>query len=159
MRLADFLPRNTESILTEWEAFARGITPGAAMESLALRDHAADILLATARDMGSTQNATQRAAKSEGYALHAGPPERSRRAVQNLCALNAQPDGRGHTARPWTQLNRAAGSRANRSARASAVDSTFSAWRHRKSCARAALPDTDRPAMSHSRTRCRTTAA
>jgi signal transduction histidine kinase len=67
MRLADFILRNIESILTEWEAFARGITPGAAMESLALRDHATDILLATARDMGSTQNATQRAAKSKGH--------------------------------------------------------------------------------------------
>src|SRR5687768_5876874 len=71
MRLADFILANVESILVEWEAFARGIAPGAKMESLALRDHAADILLATARDMGSAQSATERSAKSRGHG-HAG---------------------------------------------------------------------------------------
>ena len=66
MRLADFILSNLEAILAEWEAFARGIAPGANMDSLALRDHAADILLATAHDMGSTQSATERSAKSKG---------------------------------------------------------------------------------------------
>ena len=72
MRLAEFILRNTESILGEWEAFARGIAPGAEMGSLALRDHAADILVATARDMGSAQNAAERAAKSKGHGNAAG---------------------------------------------------------------------------------------
>lgn len=70
MRLADFIRSSQESILAEWEAFARGIAPGAKMGSLALRDHAGDILLATARDMGTTQSATERAAKSRGHGGH-----------------------------------------------------------------------------------------
>jgi signal transduction histidine kinase len=41
--------------------------PGAKMDSLALRDHAADILRATASDMGSAQSATERTAKSRGH--------------------------------------------------------------------------------------------
>jgi signal transduction histidine kinase len=68
MRLADFILSNLEAILVEWEAFARGITAGAEMNSLALRDHAEDILRATARDMQSTQSATERTAKSQGHA-------------------------------------------------------------------------------------------
>lgn len=66
MRLADFIDSNIESILLEWESFARGITPGASMDALALRDHVGDILLATVRDMRSAQTATERSAKSKG---------------------------------------------------------------------------------------------
>jgi signal transduction histidine kinase len=66
MRLADFILSNIETILAEWEAFARGTAPGAAMDSLALRDHAEDILRATASDMASTQSATYRDSKSKG---------------------------------------------------------------------------------------------
>ena len=97
MWLADFVLRNTESILTEWEAFARGITPGAAMESLALRDHAADILLATARDMGSTQNATQRAAKSEGHG-HCTPSTPARLSEVEGPSKTSAPSTRNPTA-------------------------------------------------------------
>ena len=67
MRLADFILSNLESALVEWEAFARGISPGAKMDSLALRDHSEDILRATVRDMQSTQSATQRSAKAKGH--------------------------------------------------------------------------------------------
>jgi signal transduction histidine kinase len=66
MRLADFILANVEPILAEWEAFARGIAAGAKMDGLALRDHAADILLATAADMRAAQSAGERAAKSRG---------------------------------------------------------------------------------------------
>ena len=48
MRLADFILANIEPILVEWEAFARSIWPGRQTDPLALRDHAADILRATA---------------------------------------------------------------------------------------------------------------
>src|SRR5688572_11440495 len=68
MRLPDFILANVESILAEWEVFARGITPGAMMDALALRDHAPDILRATVRDMNSSQTATERSAKSRGAA-------------------------------------------------------------------------------------------
>ena len=70
MRLADFILSNIEPILMEWEAFARGITPGAKMDALALRDHAPDILLATVQDMKSSQSATERSAKSRGHGHH-----------------------------------------------------------------------------------------
>src|SRR5687767_15166616 len=66
MRLADFILANVEPILAEWETFARGIVPGANMDALALRDHAGDILLATARDMRSEQSASEQSAKSQG---------------------------------------------------------------------------------------------
>lgn len=66
MRLADFILANTEPILAEWEVFARTIWPGAKADALALRDHAHDILQATALDMKSFQNATQQADKSKG---------------------------------------------------------------------------------------------
>ncbi|SFJ42789.1 sensor histidine kinase [Planctomicrobium piriforme] len=67
MRLADFIDANVEPILVEWEAFARGIASGEKMDSLALRDHADEILLATVRDMRSAQSAVERLAKSRGH--------------------------------------------------------------------------------------------
>ena len=66
MRLPDFILSNIEPILVEWEEFARSISAGANLDSLALRDHAEEILVATARDMRSEQSATQRSAKSRG---------------------------------------------------------------------------------------------
>ena len=71
MRLADFILANIESILAEWESFARGVWPGAKTDPLALRDHAEDILRATASDMKSVQTATQQSDKSKGEG-HAG---------------------------------------------------------------------------------------
>ncbi len=72
MRLAEFILANVEPILAEWEVFARGIWPGAAVDPATLRDHAEEILRATARDMASDQTAAQRADKSKG-AGDAGP--------------------------------------------------------------------------------------
>ncbi len=47
MRLADFILKNIEPILQEWEDFAKTLTPAAeGMDSVALRDHA--------EQMGST---------------------------------------------------------------------------------------------------------
>ena len=71
MRLAEFIVHNIEPILTEWEAFARRIWPPAAREGMVtdpaeLRDHAEDILRATARDMAAAQTETERAEKSRG---------------------------------------------------------------------------------------------
>src|SRR5688572_17172381 len=66
MRLADFILERTESILAEWDVFARSTTPGAAMDELALRDHAEEILRAVARDMKSAQTAGQQSDKSKG---------------------------------------------------------------------------------------------
>jgi signal transduction histidine kinase len=66
MRLADFILHNTEAILREWEIFARRIWPPTATDPAELRDHAQDILRATARDMRSAQTSSERAAKSTG---------------------------------------------------------------------------------------------
>lgn len=71
MRLGDFILQNIESILAEWEAFARSIWPGGAagagaIDPAELRDHAAEILRATARDMTSAQTEAQRSEKSKG---------------------------------------------------------------------------------------------
>ena len=66
MRLADFILGNIEPILSEWEVFARSIQAGATMDKLALRDHAEQILRATALDMTSAQTAAQKSSKSKG---------------------------------------------------------------------------------------------
>lgn len=66
MRLAPFILENIEPILAEWEVFARSTLPGAKLDRLTLRDHAQDILRATARDMVSAQSDTQRSDKSKG---------------------------------------------------------------------------------------------
>jgi signal transduction histidine kinase len=66
MRLGNFILANVEPILADWELFARGLAPGSAMDVIALRDHAEDILRVTARDMVSSQSAEQQAAKSKG---------------------------------------------------------------------------------------------
>lgn len=67
MRLAEFIRVNMEPILMEWEVFARTILPAARMDSLALRDHAEDILLATVRDIESAHSETQRSANARRY--------------------------------------------------------------------------------------------
>jgi signal transduction histidine kinase len=67
MRLGDFIQANLEPILAEWEEFARGLAPGAAMGVLALRDHAEEILRSAARDMVSPQSGQQQADKSKGH--------------------------------------------------------------------------------------------
>jgi len=66
MRLADFILGNVEPILMEWEKFARKIWPGAAVDPTTLRDHAAGILRAAAKDMNSPQTSKQQSDKSKG---------------------------------------------------------------------------------------------
>jgi hypothetical protein len=53
MRLANFIQTHIEPILAAWESFARATSAGAAMEPLALRDHAEQILLASAQALDS----------------------------------------------------------------------------------------------------------
>jgi signal transduction histidine kinase len=57
MRLADFIVRDMEYILAEWEMFAATHLPAAAnMDALALRDHAPEILRAIVLDLNSSQS-------------------------------------------------------------------------------------------------------
>ncbi|APA85099.1 sensor histidine kinase [Paraburkholderia sprentiae WSM5005] len=65
MRLADFIRRDTEPILRQWEAFAATLLPAADnMGSLALRDHAPQLLEAIARDLRSSQTTKAQHGKS-----------------------------------------------------------------------------------------------
>ncbi|WP_025603001.1 sensor histidine kinase [Burkholderia sp. WSM2230] len=69
MRLADFILRDMESILAQWEAFAATLLPAAAhLESLALRDHAQQILHAVAKDLRTSQTRQAQREKSLGHA-------------------------------------------------------------------------------------------
>ncbi|CAE6723796.1 Adaptive-response sensory-kinase SasA [Paraburkholderia domus] len=77
MRLADFILRDMETIVVQWEAFAGTLLPAAAnMKSLALRDHAQQILQAVAKDLSTAQSREAQAEKSMGRApVLIGAPE------------------------------------------------------------------------------------
>lgn len=67
MRLADFIEHRLPLILVEWENFAKTLLPASAqMTSLALRDHAEDMLHVIARDLRTAQTPAQQHAKSWG---------------------------------------------------------------------------------------------
>jgi hypothetical protein len=69
MRLADFILRDMERILVQWEAFAAGMQPAAAnMTRLALRDHAKQMLEAVCKDLATAQSRVAQAEKSRGHA-------------------------------------------------------------------------------------------
>ena len=77
MRLAEFIRHHMEAILTEWEAFAATLLPTTGgMTSLALRDHAQQILEAVARDLSTAQTREAQSEKSKGRAPEVvGAPE------------------------------------------------------------------------------------
>lgn len=89
MRLADFILRNHEAILTEWETFAASLLPAASgMTSLALRDHAKQILEEVAKDLSTYQTKNAQSQKSKGKApKHRGAPET---AAQTHAVLRAR---------------------------------------------------------------------
>lgn len=67
MRLATFILQHMESVLQEWEDFARTIeTPLPRMDAKGLRNHAVHILTAAAEDMLTPQTVEQQVAKSQG---------------------------------------------------------------------------------------------
>jgi len=89
MRLADFILRNMESILANWEAFAATRLPAAAsMASLELRDHAQQILEAVAADLSAPQSSEEQAAKSMGLAAALFPARET--AAQTHAVLRAR---------------------------------------------------------------------
>jgi signal transduction histidine kinase len=78
-----------EPILAEWERFAATHLPGAAnMDSLALRDHAPDILRAIILDLNSPQSLYERDQKATGRAQV--PHDGCRTAAQAHALLRAQ---------------------------------------------------------------------
>jgi len=69
MRLADFILRDMGRILAEWEAFATTLLPAARhLNSLALRNHAPQILQAVAKDLATPQTRDAQREKSLGHA-------------------------------------------------------------------------------------------
>jgi len=67
MSLAGFITANLDTILAEWERFARTLLPSAAtMDTLALRDHARQILEAIAKDIVRPQTPAESGDKSKG---------------------------------------------------------------------------------------------
>ena len=69
MRLADFIVKNREPILAEWEAFARTCAPAStSMDISALRDHASEMLTVIAADLKTPQDKHEQAEKSKGNA-------------------------------------------------------------------------------------------
>ena len=77
MRLAEFILRDMEAIVGEWEAFAGSQFPtGANPTRLTLRDHIQQILEAVAKDLLTPQTQQAQADKSKGRAFKlSGAPE------------------------------------------------------------------------------------
>ena len=89
MRLSDFILRDMQSILAQWEAFAATRLPAAAsMSSLELRDHAQQILEAIAADLSEPQTQDEQAAKSMGLAPAPFPARET--AAQTHAVLRAK---------------------------------------------------------------------
>ena len=90
MRLAKFIADNMEVILAEWEAFAASVLPaGAGMTSLALRDHAQEILDAVVKDITTAQNRERRPRSQRGGRPGCwAPPRRLPRRMPS-CGLRA----------------------------------------------------------------------
>jgi len=89
MRLADFIQRDMEAILSEWEAFAATLLPAAVdLNSDSLRDHAEQILRAVCKDLDTAQNDEERERKSKGLA--AGPINARNTAAETHALLRAQ---------------------------------------------------------------------
>jgi signal transduction histidine kinase len=89
MRVADFIVHDMEAILVKWEEFAATLLPAAAnMDSLALRDHARQILEAVAKDMATSQTREAQLTKSLGQAPRIMPALET--AAQTHAMLRAQ---------------------------------------------------------------------
>jgi signal transduction histidine kinase len=73
MGLSDFITLESETIMAEFEAFARQQLPAAAeMDVAALRDHARQVLAAVAHDMLQPQTKLEQREKSLGHTMRAG---------------------------------------------------------------------------------------
>lgn len=68
--LSAFILDRLDDILSEWDAFARTMTPPAlTMDDKALRDHAAEMLHVIAADLAQPQTADEQSRKSRGLGL------------------------------------------------------------------------------------------
>jgi signal transduction histidine kinase len=89
MRLSDFIERDMEAILSEWESFAATLLPAAVdMNSDSLRDHAEQILRAVCKDLETSQDDEEQERKSKGLAPK--PIDASNTAAETHALLRAQ---------------------------------------------------------------------
>jgi signal transduction histidine kinase len=89
MRLADFILRDMEPILAQWEAFAATLLPAAAnMESSGLRDHAEQILHAVAKDLRTPQ--TREAQREKSFGRSPRPTDATETAAQTHALVRAR---------------------------------------------------------------------
>ncbi|MDB5907175.1 MAG: hypothetical protein JWP34_1289 [Massilia sp.] len=72
MRLPEFIRANIEPILDQWTLYARSIPHAPELENVVLRDHAREILVAIADDLGNVQTPAEQSEKSQGRGPH--PP-------------------------------------------------------------------------------------
>jgi signal transduction histidine kinase len=78
MRLSDFIVKNREPILAEWEAFARSCgSAGGSMDVSALRDHAGEMLTVITADLKTPQDKREQAEKSKGNAPDEDPNKKT----------------------------------------------------------------------------------
>ena len=91
-RLSRFIRENVEPILAEWEAFARSLPAGGAMDVTALRDHAKEMLLVIAADLERPQTDRAQDEKARG----------ERDATERRGANAAQAHGTGRAGSGYT---------------------------------------------------------
>lgn len=75
MTLSQFIRKNIEIILTEWEQFASTIPSAAGMDKRALRNDAKEVLLTIALDMEDSQSDKEQSIKSKGLKARNGGGE------------------------------------------------------------------------------------
>jgi signal transduction histidine kinase len=73
MKLSQFIKASLDSIVADWEAFARTLPAGKSMTRLALRDHSREILLTIAAQMERPQSDQERTAQAEDMGAAAQP--------------------------------------------------------------------------------------
>lgn len=71
--LPNFIRSHLDALLAEWDHFAGSLAPGRDLSATELRDHAREILLATADDMASEQSDQQQVDKSQGLRPDSAP--------------------------------------------------------------------------------------
>lgn len=68
MRLSEFIRTNIETLLLEWDKFARSIESADKLDNLGRRDHAREMLMAIAADLDKPQTEDEQIARSKGQA-------------------------------------------------------------------------------------------
>lgn len=70
MRLPEFIRANIVPILDQWTLYARSVPHAPELDNVTLRDHAREILIAIADDLGQAQTPAEQSEKSQGRGPH-----------------------------------------------------------------------------------------